>query len=685
MSSARDQIVFWMAASVLGLSSVLQLDALTIALRGSAADSVLLAHMLATSSGLLAGLTLWVVGRALLALGALLAGISRRFDGPALSPLLPVIAFATLVATWALSPAHRVFSQHPATTALLMVYLPFPLATAFTGAALLLRTGRFRAPSVTLAAAGIAGLHAMNVWYYPGLYRPVHDALTGVALGVAVIAAAIALTGVTARTRARVLAVTVALALVAPLFVSSSMRLRGLAFFEGTELHHTLHWAEAAFDFDGDGFRSGLGGDCDDSRRDVNPLRLERPGNGVDDNCRLGDRRGAGLAASTRRAQPAAALATWRAQHPQPNVVLVLVDTLRADFVGALGSKRGLTPALDAFAATATVFEQARTTSPRTAAALVSIVGARFHGRNLSCRVTLMPAQASLQQRLAAQGYSAVARLVGDNWAGTPAAEGWTQMIQRGTPYEVTGPAVTDDGLALISQLQRPFLLLLHYLDPHSPYRASADVPRRGTGIAAEYGAEVESTDREVGRFLRGLQASERSADTVVVVFADHGENLGERGSRGGHHGVSVYDEDVHVPLMVRVPGMQARRIGAPVSLVDIAPTVLELVGAPALADSDGRSLAGYLLGEPPPATWTLSEYYEPPYYLRAVVADRFKLIADTGNNVSRLFDVRADPGEHVDVAGLHRDRVASLTRELDRWIETRGDPSEPAPALCAY
>lgn len=674
-----------MAASVLGASCVLQLDALAIALRGGAADSVLLAHMLATSVGLVVGLASWIAGRALFALGAVLARLSRRFHGPVLSPLLPVIATATLVATWALAPAHRVFSQHPATTALLMAYLPFPLAVAFTGAAWLLRTQRLRAPSVLLAAAGIVGLHAMNVWYYPGLYRPVHDALTGVALAVAVVAAAVALAGVTARTQARVLAVAVALALVAPLLVSSSMRLRGLAFFDGTELHHTLHWAETAFDFDGDGFRSGLGGDCDDSRRDVNPLRLERPGNGVDDNCRLGDRHGAGLAASTRRAQPPAALAAWRAQHPQPNVVLVLVDTLRADFVGALGSKRGLTPALDAFAATATVFEQARTTSPRTAAALVSMVGARFHGRNLSCRVTLMPARTSLQRQLAARGYSAVARLVGDNWAGTPAAEGWTQMIQRGTPYEVTGPAVTDDALALISELQGPFLLLVHYLDLHSPYLASADMARRGTGIAAEYGAVLESTDREIGRFLRGLQASERSADTVVVLFADHGENLGERGSRGGHHGVSVYDEDVHVPLMVRAPGIEARRIGAPVSIVDIAPTVLELVGAPALADSDGRSLAGYLLGEPPPPTWTLSEYYEPPYYLRGVVADHFKLITDTRNNVSRLFDLRADPGELVDVSAVHRDRFASLTRELDRWLETRADPSEPAPALCAY
>jgi arylsulfatase A-like enzyme len=109
---------------------------------------------------------------------------------------------------------------------------------------------------------------------------------------------------------------------------------------------------------------------------------------------------------------------------------------------------------------------------------------------------------------------------------------------------------------------------------------------------------------------------------------------------------------------------------------------VLALTGLPQLPDGDGRSLAGYMLGEPPPPSWTLSEYYGPPYFLRGIVEGHHKLIVDVANNAYGLFDLAADPGEQVDVAARHPDRVASLRARLDTWLETRADPSEPKRCL---
>lgn len=676
--SLRERAAFWLTTGVMAWLVVLWVDAVHALSHGGGSGLRLAAPLLGLAWGLVSGLVLWSGS---LVVPLLQTGMERACErlGFTLPRHAALVVLAVPPATYALLPAHAVFSAHPATLALFAVYLPFPLAVAVLWIGALWERSAARWPVVGCCAAAVLALHFVNAWYYPGLYPPVHHALTGVALGVAVIGVAFLLRDTVRRAHAAAIAVAVAPGLLG----SGPSAARSDAHFDGTELQHVMVWTDALLDRDGDGVAGWPGVDCDDGDPRVSPLRVELPGNGIDDNCRLGDRKATVAAPAPAAIPPPAGLAAWRSTRPRWNLLLILIDTLRADVVGALGSRRGLTPNLDALAARSALFTQARTTHPRTGPALVSLARARYHGRNLVCRRDLHGGAPTLGTRLAERGYRVAARLVGDRWLGTPGAMGWGRVTQRDTFQMRSDAAVTRDARQLIRGDQ-PFALLVHYADPHSPYLSHPGIAPRGAGIAAAYGAEVEATDRELGALLAALAEQGRADDTVVVVLSDHGENLGERGSRGGHHGVSVYDEDVRVPLVVHLPGREATRIDAPVSIADVAPTLLELLGAAPLPDADGRSLAGPIFGAAPQAgRWTLSEYYDPDYQLRAIVSGHHKLIQDVGSGVARLYDVRRDPGELRDLARAEPERRAELSGLLDTWIEHRADPTEPHPERC--
>jgi len=222
---------------------------------------------------------------------------------------------------------------------------------------------------------------------------------------------------------------------------------------------------------------------------------------------------------------------------------------------------------------------------------------------------------------------------------------------------------------------------LVHYADPHAPYLHPEKPELKG--LAAQYGQEVKRSDREFGRLLENLKKQGHFKNTLIVVFSDHGENLGDHGDAGGHHGVSIYDEVVRVPLLIAGPGLKAGRVKDPVSLIDLAPTLLELKGLPPLPGADGRSLAGYLLGEPPEPSFSISEFYDFGHRLRSITEGRFKLIIDQRNGTHMFFDVITDPGELKDLSEVLPEDRARLQRNLDLWIEDRADPSQRNPERC--
>lgn len=308
-----------------------------------------------------------------------------------------------------------------------------------------------------------------------------------------------------------------------------------------------------------------------------------------------------------------------------PDLVLVSLDTLRADHVGVYGGTGAPgTPRLDALAAEGAVFEQAVTTYASTTASHASLMtglypvrhGVRWPGQALGTTVT------TLAEQLAAHGWRTGA-VTEDGAlaasAGFPRGFASYREIQVPEAAGVVShvPEVTID--AAIAWLGRHVdervFLFVHTYAVHWPYVAPDAyrrpfVPAAGTGASGDgarfaelrhdYGAEVRYADAQVARLLDAVARRPGGERSVVVVTADHGEEFGEHGLWG--HSRTVYDEILRVPLLVRAPGLipAGRRIGTPTSLVDVMPTLLDLLGVPVPPGLDGESLAGRLRGETP-------------------------------------------------------------------------------------
>lgn len=360
-----------------------------------------------------------------------------------------------------------------------------------------------------------------------------------------------------------------------------------------------------------------------------------------------------------------------------PDVVVITVDTLRPDALGWVAG-RNPTPAIDALARESFRFPNAVSPVPLTLPAHTTLFtgllprrhGVRDNGQVASATPSV------LAQVLRERGYETAAFVSGyplrapfglsrgfdtyddaipakgGNWAKRPAAD------------------TTAAALAWLGQRKRPsrpFFLFVHYYDAHDPYEPPA--PLLGSGPRAAYDGEVRVVDEAVASLRSGLGA--RRA-TLTVLCGDHGESLGEHGEET--HGFFVYDSTVLTPLVFHMPGrVRAGESRAPAGLVDVTPTVLDLLGLPALRPTDGVSLVPTLRGERqdvPPAyvesqqPW-LGYGWAP---LSAVRTATQKLILAPR---VELYDLSDDPGETRDLAAARRDDVARLTR-LAREVEGR-------------
>jgi tetratricopeptide (TPR) repeat protein len=228
---------------------------------------------------------------------------------------------------------------------------------------------------------------------------------------------------------------------------------------------------------------------------------------------------------------------------------------------------------------------------------------------------------------------------------------------------------------------ERPFFAWVHFYDPHTPYEAPEPYrslfPRTMQGA---YDAEVAHTDALVGQLLDHLSADGRLDDTLVVAVADHGESLGEHKEQS--HGFFIYDAAVHIPLIVSGPGIPSRVIRDQVRIVDVMPTVLELLGVPAPPVVQGHSLLPLLRGERL-GLLALSESWYPRYHygwseLRAIRDGRYKLIRAPR---PELFDLEQDPGELDDLAAREPQHVAYLQAALEKLatrVESAAAPKGP-------
>jgi arylsulfatase A-like enzyme len=334
-----------------------------------------------------------------------------------------------------------------------------------------------------------------------------------------------------------------------------------------------------------------------------------------------------------------AALPSCREEAPRrPNILLIVIDTLRADRLGCYGNRRGLTPFLDSLAARGVLFENAYAPSSWTVPSVASLFTSRHalqHGA-ATFEARLPSAEIALAEKLDGAGYatgglSANFRLS----MKTGFAQGF-RHFRAYVPPRASVPVVRGDRLRLdaLAWLDRaraeaarqPVFLYLQYMEPHQPYeppephrsRFAPDghdpalvsaVNRkiedtRFEGITPEdrrlledlYDGEVAAVDAEIAALFDRLERRGFLRDAIVVVTSDHGEEFGEHGLYT--HGHSLYQSAIRVPLIVVAPAVPARRVvGRNVSLVDLAPTLLDLAGLPPEPRFEGRSLAGLFTG----------------------------------------------------------------------------------------
>src|SRR5436190_16004622 len=379
----------------------------------------------------------------------------------------------------------------------------------------------------------------------------------------------------------------------------------------------------------------------------------------------------------------------------RPNIILVTLDTTRADRMGFLGSTRGLTPNLDALARESIVFTRAYSQAPITTVSHATILTGTFPpAHRVNDFGSALPASVPyLPDLLRQQGYRTgafVGSLILDPRTGTapgfdrgfdvydagyrmrrPGEDRYRTLERRGD--EVLTRALTW----ATGQGRQPFFLWVHFFDPHDPYDPPADLKRRFA--SAPYDGEIAWIDQLIGRLVAEVKAKALLDQSVVVVAADHGEALGDHGEQT--HGLFLYDETLHVPLIVRLPGRQqaAKRVDTRVRLADVAPTILEAAGLPVPSAVQGESLLDEVRLKPDNAKSRDRPAYAETEYprrgfgwapLASWRADRFLFVRAPR---PELYDQIADAASVRNLVET-RSRVADgMDRELRQFIVGAG------------
>lgn len=375
------------------------------------------------------------------------------------------------------------------------------------------------------------------------------------------------------------------------------------------------------------------------------------------------------------------------------SVLLVTLDTLRADRLGAYGYAAAETPVLDRLAREGLRFDQAMSAVPLTLPSHATILSGRLpqhHGLRLN-GAGAMPAELpTLATVFGGAGYRTgafVSAFVLDRRFGLGRGfEVYDDEIPRdptapeGLEAERPGREVVDRAVTWLAQADsRPFFLWVHLFDAHAPYEPPE--PYRTRHAGRPYDGEVAELDAQLGRLLAELDRQGRAERTVVAVVADHGEGLGDHGELT--HGLLLYEPTLRVPLLVRGPGLAAgHTVAGPVSTADLAPTLATLAGVKLPPTGlDGRDLAADLAaGREPGEAALYAETRYPAVFgwssLTAVRRGRYKYISSSR---PELYDLATDPAEARDLRTTERRTVAELAERLEELSRFSRDPAPAA------
>lgn len=349
----------------------------------------------------------------------------------------------------------------------------------------------------------------------------------------------------------------------------------------------------------------------------------------------------------------------------EAHILLITVDALRADHLGAYGYRRGVSPALDAFAARNVVFEHAYAAAPHSSYSLTSLMTSEYLHEFVELGVPLP--DATLANVLRANGYYTAAFFTngifhteGERLETYKTDAFGFQRHQHDNPR---APARTTQVLAeadrIMEQGEPPSFIWAHYFDTHEPYLDTS----LGASDMDRYDAEIRNVDRELERVITGIRAR-FSRPVVVVVTADHGEEFHEHG--GVYHGSTLYDEQARVPLILSVEGIPGRRVAEPVELVDVTPTLLILVGVEPASSMRGEDLRPYAMG----LTRRTTPVHAAVTHKRMSLEWPYKLIADLRFDLYELYNLDVDPGEHHNLASSDPERVGTMRADVYAWLD---------------
>ncbi len=362
------------------------------------------------------------------------------------------------------------------------------------------------------------------------------------------------------------------------------------------------------------------------------------------------------------------------------NVVLISIDTLRADHLGCYGHPAQVTPRIDQLAAEGVLFTQCTAAAPLTLpshATMLTGTQPYVHGARDNGHFHLHADNVTLPEVLGRAGFATLAEVAAyvlnheyglgqgfDVYHDVTVGEGVIGIAER------RGDEVCESAIRLLdAHRDERFFLFVHMYDPHFPYQAPEEV---AAAIDDPYLAEIAFVDRQVGRLLDALAARSLDRDTLVILVADHGESLGAHGERT--HGVHVYDATMAVPMIWRYPGRlpAGRRVPGQVRLADLAPTVLDLLALPPLADAEGVSLVPLLEGRVDDDGRLAYSESMMPYHNWGYAAPR--AVRQAGwkyvhAGSPQLFDLRSDPEELRNLAAAEPDRAAALRAALEDLI----------------
>jgi arylsulfatase A-like enzyme len=406
-----------------------------------------------------------------------------------------------------------------------------------------------------------------------------------------------------------------------------------------------------------------------------------------------------------------------------PSVIVVMVDALRADYLGTYGFKGGVSPNLDRLAAESVVFENAFSQAPWTKPSVATLFTSLYPlahgltdqaeqspGGKSALRTGVLTAQAVTMAEVFRAADYRTAAFVGNSWL--DAAFGFDQGFETyETPRNTR--ALLDKATAWLDSIPSgtPFFLYLHLMDVHTPYFAqekdyrvlrsspSLGPDRRLTeaekrelaahlrrtqwdtpddrewlnGWKAKYAGGVRTVDRNLALFLEYLRQADILDASLLVLTADHGEEFREHDF--WEHGAGLCEHQLHVPLWIRRPGVEGagRRVTEVVSLVDLMPTLLSLASLPAPSSLQGSDFSTLLVGEDPAygggVSFATALQGDPG--LHSVRDSRYRLLWEGDTDMLQLFDVDSDPDEEHDIAPRNPELAEALRRRLVAHIES--------------